>query len=67
MIFHPKDTNRRHFMCVKFKLNRYRFAVVIAISFGGHFFPDTVYITSSYKHSACIALIRFKLQTQLMR
>jgi hypothetical protein len=47
MIFHPKDTNRRHFMCVKFKLNRYRFAVVIAISFGllgGHFFPDTVYM-----------------------
>jgi hypothetical protein len=43
MIFHPKDTNRRHFMCVKFKLKRYRFAVVIAIRFGGgHFFPDTV-------------------------
>jgi hypothetical protein len=38
MIFHPKDTNRRHFMCVKFKLNRYRFAVVIAISFGGPLF-----------------------------
>jgi hypothetical protein len=25
-------------MCVKFKLNRYRFAVVIAISFGGPLF-----------------------------
>ena len=38
MKFDVDDKNRRRLVCVKFHLNRCRFAVAVAKSLGAHFF-----------------------------
>ena len=46
MKFDVDDKNRCHLVCVKFHLNRCRFAVAVAKCLGGSLFWDTVYITA---------------------
>jgi len=43
MKFDVDDKNRCRLVCVKFHLNRCRFAVAVAKCLGAHFFGDTVY------------------------
>ena len=43
MKFDVDDKNRRRLVCVKFHLNRCRFAVAVAKCLGGSLFWDTVY------------------------
>jgi len=47
MKFDVDDKNRCRLVCVKFHLNRCRFAVVVAKCLGAHFFGDTVYMSAS--------------------
>jgi len=44
MKFNVDDKNRCRLVCVKFHLNRCRFAVAVAKCLGGSLFWDTVYI-----------------------
>ena len=44
MKFDVDDKNRCRLVCVKFNLNRCRFAVAVAKCLGGSLFWDTVYI-----------------------
>ena len=44
MKFDVDDKNRCRLVCVKFHLNRCRFAVAVAKCLGGSLFWDTVYI-----------------------
>ena len=46
MKFDVDDKNRCCLVCVKFHLNRCRFAVAVAKCFGGSLFCDTVYKSS---------------------
>jgi len=50
MKFDVDDKNRCRLVCVKFHLNRCRFAVAVAKCLGAHFFGDTVY--NSYIQSS---------------
>jgi len=58
MKFDVDDQNRCRLVCVKFHLNRCRFAVAVAKYLGGSLFWDTVYIQYSVvvhvrRSSAC--------------
>jgi len=44
MKFDVDDKNRCRLVCVKFHLNRRRFAAAVAICLGGSLFWDTVYV-----------------------
>jgi len=46
MKFDVDDKNRCRLVCVKFHLNRWRFAVAVAKCLGGSLFWDTVYSMS---------------------
>jgi len=45
MKFDVDDKNRCRFVCVKFHLNRCRFAVAVAKCLGGSLFGDSVYFS----------------------
>ena len=49
MKFDVDDKNRCRLVCVKFHLNRCRFAVAVAKCLGGSLFWDTVYIQKLIK------------------
>jgi len=58
MKFDVDDKNRCHLVCVKFHLNRCRFAVAVAKCLGGSLFWDTVY---SAPNSYCVIVCDLKL------
>ena len=58
MKFDDDDKNRCRLVCVKFHLNRCRFAVAVAKCLGGSLFWDTVYNTGSTDSKYSIQVVR---------
>ena len=53
MKFDVDDKNRCRLVCVKFHLNRCRFAVAVAKCLGGSLFWDTVYTAHACNRAQC--------------
>jgi len=53
MKFDVDDKNRCRLVCVKFHLNRCRFAVAVAKCLGGSLFWDTVYVEQVESQTQC--------------